>query len=225
MNIFNTSIQGVYFVILIIFAPFCTLAVALRFIACRKAGRKLGLEDWFALCALIVYLAFTILSAITLAALNGRNQAVLAVQDPEEFARIRKMTYADLPLFPLQMLFSKLSIMALYLRIFGIRAVYTRWIYFLGAIHISWVIMILVLQTVSCNPLEKFWRPFIPGWCFSEAILAIPSECINSIIDFALVILALFMIQSIHISRDTKWKLGGLFGLGGLYVLGPAMPH
>lgn len=123
------------------------------------------------------------------------------------------------------MLFSKLSIIALYFRIFGVCTVYARWIYFLTFIHISWAIVMLILQAVPCNPIEKYWRPLMPGWCFSQSVLVIPQEVINSIVDFAMVILALFMIRSLHISRGTKWKLGGLFGLGALYVLDRAMPH
>lgn len=64
LHIFDSQIQGIFFVIIIIFAPLCTLAVVLRFIACRMARRKLGLEDWFALLALIIYLASSIVCAI-----------------------------------------------------------------------------------------------------------------------------------------------------------------
>lgn len=109
------AIREIYFDLLIVLAPLCTLAVALRFLACRKSGRKYGLEDWFALCALIVYLAHTIVSAISkssplnqisdtwsslvgllttaedLAAGRGRDQLLLIFEDPELSERIRKV--------------------------------------------------------------------------------------------------------------------------------------
>lgn len=62
LHVFEESAQGVYFVLLIILAPIYIAATILRFSATRRSRRSLGLEYQFALTALILYLASTILS-------------------------------------------------------------------------------------------------------------------------------------------------------------------
>ena len=124
------------------------------------------------------------------------------------------MTFALLPLFPLQMFFAKLSIMALYHRIFGIMRVYAWWIYGIFAVHLAWVIVTITLQLLTCQPMEKFWRPFVPGHCISESLAAIPEETVNSGIDFALVILAMVTLPKLQMSSRSKWNLRIIFGLG-----------
>lgn len=114
------------------------------------------------------------------------------------------------------MFFAKLSIIALYYRIFGVNRTYVRWIYGILVIHSMWAIALIVLGLVPCLPLDKFWYSLTSGHCISESVAAIPEETINSSVDFALVILAIFMLRSLQISRKTKWKLGFLFGLGSM---------
>ncbi|RYP47492.1 hypothetical protein DL768_006464 [Monosporascus sp. mg162] len=206
LHIFDNSAQGAYFVLLVVLAPICIAATILRFIATRRSGRAPALEDWFALAALIVHLAYTVLSLWVLIEINGRDTVVMAVREPEEFAYLRKMY------------FSKLSIMALYHRIFGVNRTYVWWIYGIFAIHSIWAIVTIVIQLSSCRPLAKFWYPFTPGYCWSASVAAIPEETVNSGVDFALVILAIFMIRSLQMSRRVKRKLRFLFGLGSMWV-------
>lgn len=49
------------FFVCVITAPICILATILRFVATKRTSRKLGLEDWFALLALLPYLTYTVM--------------------------------------------------------------------------------------------------------------------------------------------------------------------
>ncbi|KAI0179683.1 hypothetical protein GGR52DRAFT_527986 [Hypoxylon sp. FL1284] len=214
--VMQDSLQGTYFVLVLILMPLCVALTALRFLATKRSGRKPNIEDWFALLALLAYLAGSILSEIGLVIINGENQLVMVVEDPERFAHFRKLTYANLNFFPIQMLFSKLSIMTLYYRIFGINQAYSRCIYALGAIHIIWVLWTILFGILQCSPIRKFWRPALDGHCLPAGIIAVPTETVNSLIDFALVLLAMHMIQTIRMTKATKWKLRALFGVGAI---------
>lgn len=55
-RVFDDSTQGAYFVVLIFSAIATVVAVVLRFVATRLTHRKLALEDWFALAAVLVFL-------------------------------------------------------------------------------------------------------------------------------------------------------------------------
>lgn len=62
-EIFNDSLQGSVFLVFVIFTPLCILATALRFVASHMATRGAGIEDWFALGALVFFLAWVITSS------------------------------------------------------------------------------------------------------------------------------------------------------------------
>ncbi|CAJ2510909.1 Uu.00g065340.m01.CDS01 [Anthostomella pinea] len=213
--VFQDPLHGAFFVLVLILMPMSIVATGLRFLATKYSGRKPGLEDWFALLALLFYLITSILTETTLAVINGENELRMAVEDPERFAHFRKMIYANTFFYPIQMLLVKLSIMTLYHRIFGVNQAFARWIYAIGLVHIAWIILAVLLQALECLPVEKFRRPFIPGRCLTGVVGA-PIEIVNSLVDFALVILAMFMIQSISITKGMKSKLRALFGLGSI---------
>jgi hypothetical protein len=62
MHIFESPNQAGYFMISLISIPICSLAVLLRFLQTRRAGRRFGLEDWFALGSLIAHFGYVIVS-------------------------------------------------------------------------------------------------------------------------------------------------------------------
>lgn len=58
LQVFRDTDQGAAFVLCVVTAPICILATALRFLAGRSRSRNIELENWFALAALLFYLAF-----------------------------------------------------------------------------------------------------------------------------------------------------------------------
>lgn len=114
--------------------------------------------------------------------------------------------------------FAKWSICALYYRIFSVNKVYALWIKGIAAVQFILYIMLVILQFLQCRPLKKFWQWWTPGNCIPFSTLLLVIEPLNSLIDFALVILAMSMIRSLRIKTQAKWKLRFLFGLGGLSV-------
>ena len=119
-------------------------------------------------------------------------------------------------LFVGQMFFVKLSIMALYHRIFGVNRTYLRCIYVLLVLHVLWTLAMIILYGLACKPLSKFWFPLSPGTCMATDVQVVAGETVNTFVDFALVVLAMVMIRSINMSNTNKWRLRFLFGLGSL---------
>jgi hypothetical protein len=114
--------------------------------------------------------------------------------------------------------FAKWSICALYYRIFSVKRVYGLWIQGIAALQFALYIVLVVMQFLQCRPLNKFWQWWSPGDCMPFSTLLLAIEPANSLIDFALVILAMAMIRSLNMKTEAKWKLRFLFGLGGLSV-------
>ena len=59
-QVFKSSDEGAAFVVTLITLPICVLVTILRFVVIKRAGRKIAVEDWFALGALFPYLAWSI---------------------------------------------------------------------------------------------------------------------------------------------------------------------
>ena len=113
---------------------------------------------------------------------------------------------------------SKLSILLLYRRVFGVIPAFIRWIYLVGVITLAWGAAALPVFLFSCRPISKGWNLLEDGTCVNYAASVAGVESINSAIDFGLVALAWFMIQPLT-SLATKTKLCIIFAIGGLCVV------
>lgn len=114
--------------------------------------------------------------------------------------------------------FAKWSICALYYRIFSVKRVFALCIQGIAAVQLALYIVLVVIQSLQCRPLNRSWQWWASGSCMPFSTVLVAIEPLNSLLDFALVLLAMAMISSLHIKTEAKWKLRFLFGLGGLSV-------
>lgn len=121
------------------------------------------------------------------------------------------------PQFCGNQLFTKLSLLFLYYRIFWVNKTFVRWLYGLGVIQIAWFISAYLVKWMMCWPVQYIWDKTIPGGtCTNIGAFLAASETINSLVDFAMLGLAVWTVQSLKVSRASKWRLSILFSLGGL---------
>ena len=136
-----------------------------------------------------------------------------------------QLVYANSPFYWTNQLCAKLSILLLYSRIFSVNTAYRWWIIGIAVVHILFSIAVLLVALFGCQPISKGWNPPLPGSCVTTApghFLA-GTESINSGIDFAMVILAIFMIRELNMGTSKKLKISVLFAIGGLCVI-PYLP-
>ncbi|KAK4183390.1 hypothetical protein QBC35DRAFT_114599 [Podospora australis] len=192
--------------------PFAIAAIILRFIATRKSGRSIGSEDWFALAGTLFYILYNSIAIWNVSILQGRTYTQIPL---DQLTYMLKVIYITGQCFVYNQLFTKLSIVLLYYRIFSVNRTYAFWILVLGASQIAWAIAASAAQFFQCSPIYKFWNSLQEGTCFNDAALLIGFEIPNCLIDFGMVALVLVMLRDLHIRRSTKWKLGVLFAVGG----------
>ncbi|KAI1317133.1 hypothetical protein F5Y16DRAFT_406712 [Xylariaceae sp. FL0255] len=185
--------QRAYLFVAIVFTFISILAIILRFVATRRAGRTPRIEGWLALLSLLLYLGFGVVNLFVAEIANGRN-AVELLASPEDFSNEHKLIYAALWLYFYQQLFAKASVMALYYRLFWVNSKFKLSIDGLVCYHLAWI-------TVTSE-------------CESTGTLLAVTETINSLGDFLLVALAVFVIPALQTPRATKQKLIVFFGLG-----------
>lgn len=130
---------------------------------------------------------------------------------------ILQVIWASSLMFAPNQLCSKLSILFLYRRIFGINRTYTRWIKGLALVQILWAIETPLVEAFECTPVKKYWDiTYVGGTCIDIGAYLAANETINSLIDLVMAALAVVMLRQLQISSQTKWKLGIVFAIGSL---------
>lgn len=69
---------------------------------------------------------------------------------------------------------------------------------------------------LECIPPRKLWEPKIDGHCINSAAFLAGGETPNSLVDFALIGLAVWMVHTLRVQLSEKIKLYFIFMLGGL---------
>ncbi|QKX61039.1 uncharacterized protein TRUGW13939_08185 [Talaromyces rugulosus] len=207
--------QFAQFVTLIIFTPLGIAVTALRFVGVRRVTRKVGVEDWLAVIATIFFVLTNLAGLMAISILNGRQITQEVIETPSDYARMRKWDISGLYFYFVQVLSVKLSILAFYHRIFGISSTACRiWIYILASAQTILFIAFCIFQGLQCVPFQRYFDLSVPGTCKDEGTVILGGELPNSIIDFAMVILAMIMIRPLHLSFNDKLRITVLFGLG-----------
>jgi len=111
----------------------------------------------------------------------------------------------------------KISILLLYLRLFGIRRTFRIIVYVLEALVICWCISILFVSIFQSSPIKYLWTPDLTNAHhinFTAYLvgLAVP----NVVMDFAILVLPLSIVWQLQISRKRKVALSAIFLVGTL---------
>ncbi|KAI2617137.1 hypothetical protein GGR54DRAFT_608378 [Hypoxylon sp. NC1633] len=194
-----------------IVAAFASVAVALRFWARRLAAAPLKLDDYLALSALIVHhglLAGSISEVVIGINWNG---------DPNYIKDIFKTRFASEVLYILSSTFIRLSVLALYWRIFPTRSMKIECIA-LGSLCISWAVACEILDFVQCRPLHAFWdielQQSPDTLCIDFVQFFLGNSIANCIIDFATLILPIREVMRLQQSTSKKLGICLIFLLG-----------
>ncbi len=147
---------------------------------------------------------------------NGRNVLEPGALPPSLTTTMLKFGYAVNPQYCAQQLFAKLSLLALYYRLFSVDQVFVVLTYAVGAVQSLWFIAEYFDRWFTCTPVRKVWEPLIEGHCINQSASLAVSETFNSGIDFVMIGMAIYMVRQLNVSFPNKLKLGILFALGGL---------
>ncbi|OTA98400.1 hypothetical protein M426DRAFT_326021 [Hypoxylon sp. CI-4A] len=191
----------------------CTLATALRFLSTVNSSRKVGFEDWFALGALVSYLAYIACDLTALGILSGKDLETIS---PDDLSALGKALFATVAFFPVNQLCAKFSILYLYYRLFSVNRNFVRWTYVIGSIQILCSTVTLFINLFSCIPINYNWDFDVEGYCLNQGAIFAGTESVNSAVDLAMVALAIFMVRELRLRLWTKLKLAFIFALGSL---------
>lgn len=210
-----------------------TLVVALRFHARKTAGVGWKADDWLSLAAWVLFAGYvsglfwgksycacrTICKRRAINNITGTSQHLngsnIAKMPLPKIIKLLKLTFANIYLMSLIITFSRLSIIFLYHRLFGVYAGFRRALWAMGALTIAWVIMIIFLNTFRCRPTALAYNPLLKGKCLNMTTLFVATESLNCGLDLALVLLPLWRISFLHLCIRDRIGLGLAFLTGG----------
>lgn len=149
----------------------------------------------------------------------GYHEVAVVASEPQKMTLWTKFILA----FPLlcfaAVLFPKLAILAIYLRIFT-TSTYRIACWVLAVVLIANWFAFTVAAFMICRPLEYLWHVSIPGGhCFDINLFFRWSAFPNIVTDVVMLVLPLPVIWKLHTSRYIKIGLTVMFATGSMYLL------
>lgn len=131
--------------------------------------------------------------------------------------QILRLFYVSEIVYVVVLALIKVSIVTMYLRIFwAYRPFYITCYVVLTFIILSSSI-ITILTILSCRPVQFFWdRDILGGACLNITALAYANSGLAVIQDLIIIILPIFMLWNLQMSRKKKVFIGIMFALGGV---------
>jgi hypothetical protein len=110
-------------------------------------------------------------------------------------------------------LFIKLSILALYQRLFPIKGM-KRAVNAVSLIVILWAACGILAGCFTCIPTEKLWHPMIEGGCMNLSKFYYGLQIPNIATDAIILLMPMHIVWNLPISKAQKLGLSAIFVLG-----------
>ena len=108
---------------------------------------------------------------------------------------------------------AKLSYIMLLYRIF-ILPRFRIFLWLMAIVVICWFIISILLQVLSCFPIQKHWDPNAAGHCGDQLKVQVSEPIPWIVTDFAVLVAPLPLIKRLHLPAAQRWGIAGLFLLG-----------
>ncbi|KAI4277415.1 MAG: hypothetical protein LQ337_001796 [Flavoplaca oasis] len=180
-----------------------TVAVVLRIISRRMQRLPLQADDFLIFIALRIAVKYGL----------GRHIGTLRPEDlaieAQAFLASELIWAASIPII-------KVSILLLYIRIFGRLRYFRILAYVIGIFSICWGIMVILVCALQCRPVQFIWDKSIEGTCINAPLFFIIGSAPNVFTDFVILVLPLPAVWNLHTTRAQKISLSFIFILGSL---------
>ncbi|RAH47081.1 uncharacterized protein BO66DRAFT_403731 [Aspergillus aculeatinus CBS 121060] len=194
------------------------LCVVLRIVSRLERKQKLWWDDWM----IIFSMGWNFVVVGFIYAMIHEGMGIHADQLPTgQVILIAKFLVVAEILYVFNLVWTKLSILLMYYRIFRF-AYFKRWAYIIGTFVICWVICITFLFIFICVPVQKLWYPSLPGHCISQVGTWIANATSTIATDLVILFLPLPQVWKLQLRLSEKVALTIAFGLGFFVVFASA---
>jgi len=127
----------------------------------------------------------------------------------QEFVAIQTLYFLNTTL-------TKISILLLYYRIFGVVNNFRIALYIAAALVIAYWIPTTILAYLGCTPFARNWDQTLPGTCVNLVAFFRWNGICNLILDVLILCLPIPMVWRLSVSVRQRLELSGIFLLGAL---------
>ncbi|EAW19719.1 uncharacterized protein NFIA_027930 [Aspergillus fischeri NRRL 181] len=193
--------------------------VCLRLLARWERKQKLWWDDWMIVFSMgwnlvVVGFIFAMLK-------EGMGlHAGTAVPISNQVMIAKFLVVAEI-LYVFNLVWTKLSILLMYYRIFHF-PYFKRWAYIIGIFVVLWVICITFLFIFICVPVQKLWYPDLPGRCINQVGTWIANAVSTIVTDLAILVLPMPQVWKLQLRLSEKIALTVAFSLGFFVVFASA---
>ncbi|KAI3330091.1 hypothetical protein F4824DRAFT_505450 [Ustulina deusta] len=191
-----------------------TIFVGLRIGVRIRCGVAIGVDDWLILCSLLLSWGLYVLG-VTFVQYGGlgRPLAVNLAINPQRFLISQNILFSSEFLYPSVIATTKLSILAMYYRIFPTRYIkYGKLV--VGSITTMWWTAYILVTIFQCMPIAKVLDKSIQGYCLPLYAFFLGSSIPNIVTDIVILSLPLYEIRKLHLPLRNRAALAGIFLLG-----------
>lgn len=133
--------------------------------------------------------------------------------DAYHLEKFNKGLYATAIVYPLALTFSKLSLLALYWRIFRVTNA-RRPLQIVAALNIGWMIAATLVGIFSCTPIRGFWDTMIESRCIEYPEFFTSNESFTIVLDLVVLLMPIYFISQIQRSLSQRISISSTFLLG-----------
>ncbi|KAI4202283.1 MAG: hypothetical protein LQ350_002667 [Teloschistes chrysophthalmus] len=196
----------------IVSVALATLFVGLRLYARRISAAPYWWDDYTIIAALVVQWGMGISRWIPLAEYYYGHHTIYV--GPHRLEEFRKAFVGIQTLYFLNATLTKISLLLLYHRIFGVVKRF-RLALWLGAfLVVAWWIATTILGFLGCTPFAYNWNKKIDGQCVDLVMFFRWNGICNLLLDFLILLLPLPMVWRLSITARQKTEISGMFLLG-----------
>ncbi|KAK6353884.1 hypothetical protein TWF730_008307 [Orbilia blumenaviensis] len=208
----HTIFLSVTFVLLGIATAFVILRLYCRYFLIRR----LGLDDWLITVGIATEWALAGMNHFHIKYGTGRHISTVTIG---ELIPTLRYWFAYQILYPIVLLFIKLSILAFYVKISPQRW-YQNTIYGVGIFVIIWTIVFVFAFIFECPNPSRAWSLDFPRGCVNLPALYYSTASINIASDLIILLLPIPVLRRLQIDKRRKWALIAIFSVGVVAVAG-----
>ncbi|KAF3388811.1 hypothetical protein F1880_003651 [Penicillium rolfsii] len=199
----------------IVFTSLATALVLVRMYTRAVLVKQMGGDDYAILIALAFSWAFFGLFVGEVYHGMGEHYALI----PPAIYKMQMLCFwASVPIYQTSLIATKMSILLQYRRVFSTPRMRLACNLLMGllAVYGTWTI---VSAWANCVPLEKFWNPNVPGFCFDKKALWFSNSAIHILTDILILIYPMPVLKSLQLPKRQKLALMAVFALGAFVLI------
>ncbi|KAJ5633369.1 hypothetical protein N7490_009708 [Penicillium lividum] len=193
------------------FSILSLFAVCLRFYVRISRNRSLWIDDYAALASSALTLGY---AGIAVAQTRWGQGLTSAFFPEENVIPFSKIQYAGGPVYCLDLLGFKVALLASYLRIGGVVALYRKTVICTIAICVVNQLIFTFIMSMSCTPIAKQWDSSLEGHCIDTIPFYFCLAGISIGLDIVIIALPLPVLWRLQLRTKQKLLLICLFALG-----------